>query len=42
MPKTAKSARPGMKPHWPELEESLQQWVLDKRSNGIGISGTMI
>ena len=42
MPKTAKSARPGMKPHWPELEEALQQWVLDKRLNGIGISGTMI
>ena len=42
MPKTAKSARPGMKPHWPELEEKLHQWVLDKRMNGIGVSGTMI
>ena len=42
MPQTAKSARPGMKPHWPELESNLHQWVLDKRMNGIGVSGTMI
>ena len=42
MPKAAKSERPGGKPHWPELEEKLQQWVLDKRLNGIGVSGTMI
>ena len=42
MPQTVKSARPGMKPHWPELESKLHQWVLDKRMNGIGVSGTMI
>ena len=42
MPKAAKSERPGGKPHWPKLEEKLQQLVLDKRLNGIGVSGTMI
>ena len=31
-----------MKARWPELENKLQEWVLDRRLNGIGISGTMI
>ena len=38
LPRTAKSARPGMKPHWPELKNKLHEWILDKRLNGLGIS----
>ena len=32
----------GVKPRWPELETKVMEWVLDKRLNGIGLSGTMI
>ena len=32
----------GREARWPELEDRLHEWVLDKRSKGIGISGTMI
>ena len=42
MPKTAKSARPRMKPYWPELKNKLHERVLNKQMNGIGISRTMI
>ena len=42
MLKAAKSARPGMKPYWPEVENKLHEWILEKRLNGIGISGTMV
>ena len=34
LPRTAKSARPGMKPHWDKLHE----WILDKRLFGLEIS----
>ena len=30
------------KPYWPELEDKLHEWVLEKRQNGIGLSGAMI
>ena len=42
LPKLARSQRLGVKAHWPDLENKLQEWVLDKRLNGIGVSGTMI
>ena len=41
-PTTARSNRVGRKPYWPDLEDKLAEWVLDKRLNGIGLSGTMI
>ena len=31
----------GPKPHGPELEIKVTEWVLDKRMNGIGLFGTM-
>lgn len=42
LPKSRRSQRVGAKPHWPELEEKLHEWVLEKRMNGIGLSGTMV
>lgn len=41
-PRASRAMRPGREAHWPELEDRLHEWVLDKRSKGIGISGTMI
>ena len=38
----ARSNRVGRKPYWPDLEDKLVEWVLDKRLNGIGLSETMI
>lgn len=42
LPRGKRSLRAGAKPHWPELENKVTEWVLDKRLNGIGLSGTMI
>ena len=42
LPKRTRSQRVGVKPRWPELETKVTEWVLDKRLNGIGLSGTMI
>ena len=42
LPRIKRSLRVGAKPHWAELESKLTEWVLDKRMNGIGLSGTMI
>ena len=42
LPRGKRSLRPGVKPHWPELENKVTEWVLDKRLNGIGLSWTMI
>ena len=42
LPRTAKSARPGMKPHWIELENKLHERILDNCLNCLAISGTMI
>ena len=39
---SCRSQRTGVKPYWPELEDKLHQWVLEKRQNGTGLSGTMI
>ena len=41
-PRRSRSKRVGVKPRWPELERKVAEWVLDKRLNGIGLSGTMI
>ena len=40
LPGSRRSQRPGIKPYWPELEDKLN--VLEKRNNGIGLSGTMV
>ena len=42
LPRGGRSQRPGVKPRWPELEDKLLEWVLERRQNGIGICGTMI
>ena len=42
LPRKARSQRPGVKEHWPELERKLEEWILEQRLNGIGITGTMI
>ena len=42
LPRAARSQQPGVKARWPELENRLHDWVLEKRMNGIGISGTTI
>ena len=42
LPRTRRSQRVGAKPQWPELEIKVTEWVLEKRMNGIGLSGTMI
>ena len=34
--------RPGRKAHWPQLENILKEWVLDRCLNGVAVSGTMI
>ena len=40
--RTTRSLRPGRKAHWPQLENKLEEWVVDRRLNGVAISGTMI
>ena len=42
LPRCKRALRVGAKPRWPELERKVTEWVLDKRMNGIGLSGTMI
>ena len=42
LPRGKRSLRARAKPHWPELEDKVTDWVLDKRLNGIGLSGTMV
>ena len=42
LPKSRSTHRVGVRPRWPELEEKIHKWVLEKRTNGIGLSGTMI
>ena len=42
LPRCKRALRVGAKPRWPELESKVTEWVLDKRMNGIGLSGTMI
>ena len=40
--KGTKSQQPEMKACWLEHENKLQDWVLERRLKGVGISGTMI
>ena len=42
MPKSMSASRPGGKPHWPELERKLLEWVQENRKNGIGLCGMMV
>ena len=34
--------RLGAKPPWLELEDKVVEWILDKCSKGIGLSGSMM
>ena len=38
----AARSRPGVMTRWPELENRIFEWVIERRMNGIGTSGTMI
>ena len=42
LPGSRRSQRPVIKPYWPESEDKLNYWVLEKRHNGIGLSGMMV
>ena len=42
MKKTKKALRSGNKPRWPELEDRLESFVLEKRAEGIALSAEQI
>ena len=42
LPRATRLQHVGVTLHWPKLKSRLHEWVLDKRVNGIGVSGTII